>query len=271
MKIIFYIIITIIISSCNNYLPGFDFDNFNNTPLENLSKAVKEENVSKIEDIVNLTNIDYKEPKYGHSLLMLAVANNLEESVNKLLELGANPNLKSSLKDNEDSSYYNTPLFIVCNQDLNQQNCNTNILSSLISYGANVNDKIEIEYIGANYKSFRTPLEEACKSKCLLIVKKLIESGANANNYTYLEGHGPLTNSIIYDRMEILRYLIIDVKVNIPRYCYVVQAHNETPRKEYSLTEMLLKKDYKKGSKEFKIRSEILEYLKNNNTLTQTL
>jgi len=62
--------------------------------------------------------------------------------------------------------------------------------------------------------------------------------------------------------MEVLRYLIIEKNANIPKYCFVIHAYNETPRQELTVTDMLLKKKYKHGSEEHRIKSEILKYLK---------
>lgn len=269
MKKRFYVIaiFLFVMNSCNESLQGFNFNSFNGSPVEELAQAVKNEDLKKIDNLVKLkkTPIDYLDPSFGHSLLMLAVANNLTKSVDRLLELGANPNLRSRISNDEDSSYINTPMFIACDDILNKNNCDDNSLASLIKYGGNVNDKIQIKYVGANYKSYDTPLLKACGGRCLEIVKLLVKSGADINNYDYKEGTGPITTSIIQDRMEILKYLVIEEKAVIPKYCFVVHAHNEAPRKTYTVTEFLLKRNYKKGSQEYNIRMEVLKYLKSNN------
>lgn len=253
----------LVLSSCENYLPGFDFKSFDKTLVSELADAVKNENIKQIEFLVKSKKlpIDYLDPKFGHSLLMLSVANNLEKSTSKLLELGANPNLKSRKLEGVE---VNTAMFIACSDYLNQNNCKTNILNSLIRGGGNVNDTINVSFVGADYLVSVTPLMEASKGKCLNIVKFIVENGANINNYDYKEGQGPITNAIIQDRMEILRYLIIEKKATIPKYCFVVQAYNETKRQEYTVTEFLKKKKYRLGSENAKIKDEILNYLKEN-------
>lgn len=250
-------------SSCKNYLPGFNFNAFDNTHLKELAKAVENESIEEIEYLVKLRKIeiDYLEPEYGHSLLMLAVANNLKKSTKKLLELGANPNLKSNPLD-INSVEITTPMFIACDKIINTSSCELTILSLLIHYGGNVNDELEVQYVGNDYKSKETVLMIACKYDCLEIVNALVKAGADIDKYDYKEGLGPISNAIIYDRMEILRYLIIEKKANIPKYCFVIQSHNETPRKEYTVSDMLLKKNYNEESNDFKIKSEILAYLK---------
>ena len=260
-------IICLLLNSCERNLPGFDFDSFNETPVEKLAQAVKRENLEQIENLVTVgkVQIDYLDPEFGHSLLMLAVANDLPNSTDKLLELGANPNLRSKLFAEEDSSYIVTPMFIACDHILNQNYCDTDLLESLIKYGGNVNDQIKIRYVGADYSVDRTPLLKASGGKCLKIVKFLVEAGAEINKYDYEKGTGPISEAIIHDRMDILRYLIIDKKALIPKYCFVSQAHNETPKKTYTTTELLLIKNYDKGSTNDKIKIEVLEYLKSNN------
>ncbi len=248
-------------------LTGFDFKSFDGTPVQELARAVQDEDLEEMERLVEIckAKIDYLDPEFGHSLLMSSVANNLEKASVKLLELGANPNLRSRITENKDSSYIDTPMFIACNNIITNNLCETSILESMIKYGGNVNDKIRVKYEGANYDVYDSPLLEACSGKCLEIVKVLVDSGADVNSYDYQEGIGPITTSIIHDQMAIVRYLIIERKAKIPDYCYVVHAHNETVRKTYTVAEFLLKRNYKKGSEEDVIRRQILEYLKSSN------
>lgn len=269
MKILRSIItlcLLLIICSCNKDLPGFKFESFENTKAEKLANAVKNQNTNDIEKIIkdDPNIIDFRESTYGHSLLMIAVANNLKISVEKLLKLGANPNLRSKPED-DNTTEITTPIFIATNDIYNKSNCNTDVLELLVEYGGNVNDTLHVKYIGANYIAKDSPLLIAAGSKCKNVLKKLIDLGADINQFDYKEGHGPISRAIVQDRLENLKYLIIDKKANIPKYCYVIHAYNESPRIEYTLTEFLSKQDYKENSNEFKIRSEILKYLKVNN------
>ncbi|WP_199142140.1 hypothetical protein, partial [Pedobacter sp. ASV12] len=121
----------LVLSSCKNYLPGFDFESFDKTPVSELADAVKSENLKQIDFLIKSKKlpVDYLDPRFGHSLLMLSVTNNLEKSTSRLLELGANPNLKSrKLEDVE----VNTAMFIACKDYLNRNDCKTDILNSLI-------------------------------------------------------------------------------------------------------------------------------------------
>lgn len=266
LQLIIIFSLLLILTSCDKELPGFQFESFNNTKAEELAKAVKNQNKKDIDKIIkeNPEVLDFREENYGHSVLMLAVANNLKISVEKLLQLGADPNLRSQPKDKPNSEV-TTPMFIALNDIYNNSKCNTEMLELLVENGGNVNDTLNVKYVGANYIAVETPLMIGAGSKCKKVIRKLIDLGADINNYDYSEGHGPISRAIIHDRLENLRYLIIDKNADIPKYVFVVQAYNETPRIEYTVSEFLAQQNYPENSKEFRIKSEILEYLKMKN------
>lgn len=73
---------------------GDDFRLYKHTPAWSLAKAVEDEDTTEISKQVLQMHIsvDYRDPEYKQTLLMLATRTNKIESVKKLLELGANPN-----------------------------------------------------------------------------------------------------------------------------------------------------------------------------------
>jgi len=97
MKKIYPIIIIVFLTACqgagNNRL-GKDFGLFQETPVWELAKAVRAEDVAEIKRIVaeRQQKVDYQEPKFGSTLLMLAVLNEKYESCEALLEMGADAN-----------------------------------------------------------------------------------------------------------------------------------------------------------------------------------
>jgi uncharacterized protein len=262
MKRYLYIILMALFISCNNYLPGFDFENFKGTKAYKLAKAVENQDVKKIEEIVKGDNnlIDFLDPKFGHSLLMLSVANGLDKSASKLLALGANPNKKSS--PTETNSEVTTAVFIACNK-IYKRNCKTHILEILIKNGGDINDKIDVRYVNAKYVTKETPLMIATNSNCINLVKKVVELGADINDYNYLNGKGPLSNCIIHDNIDILEYLVIERNAEIPSYVFIRPAHNNTPREELTLIEFLNEQTYSKNSKNEKYKTSIINYIKN--------
>lgn len=261
-RIMFFVGI-MLLCSCEKPLPGFDFDLFKGTEGYQLALAVKNESIEEISNIVNQkkVRIDILDPKFGHSLLMLAVANDLPLSVKRLLELGADPNKRSVTNSNSTDEVI-TPVFIACNFFYKRNYCDIFILKILIKHGGKVDDEIEVEFANAKFKSIETPLMEATKSDCLDVVKLLVQSDADINKYDYKEGNGPISNAIIHGNLNVLRYLIIDKNIIIPSYCFVRQAHNETPRKELSVIDFLNEQSYSQNSEQYKIRNEIVDYLK---------
>ncbi|MCD0487365.1 ankyrin repeat domain-containing protein [Pedobacter sp. MC2016-14] len=255
----------IMFCSCNRDLPGFDFNLFKGTPSYELALAVKNEAIDEIGEIAvqRKISIDAVDPKFGHTLLMLAVANDLKASVKKLLELGADPNKRSITKSSTNEIL--TPVFICCDHIYKKNYCDTSVLRLLINHGGKVDDEIDIQYANSNYRSIETPLMVATKNDCVLVIKLLVQSGADINKYDYTEGHGPLSNSIVYGNLNVLRYLIIDKKAKIPKYCFVRQAHNESLREELTVTDFLNEQKYEDNTRDYKIRKEILDFLKQNN------
>ena len=100
MKMKFYLYLSLILCySCTmnedkKKMLGDDYRLYKETAAWELAQAVQEEDTAKIQRIIVDEHIpvDFREPKYSQTLLMLAVRTNKELSVKKLLELGADPN-----------------------------------------------------------------------------------------------------------------------------------------------------------------------------------
>lgn len=264
MRFLKFTILLTFVVSCDNYLPGFDFQNFEGTKASELARAVQNENTEKIEEILVLNRdlIDFTEPKFGYSLLMLSVANNLDKSVKKLLQLGADPNKKSEPNKNLETEV-TTAVFISCNK-VYRRSCSTNILELLIKHGGHINDKIQVQYYNSNYITEETPLMVATESNCIDLVKKIVDLGGDINAYDYSNGKGPITNSIIHDNLNILEYLIVEKKANIPNYIFVRPAHNNSKRQELTIIELLNEQEYDIKSSNYQYRKKIIEYIRKN-------
>lgn len=266
IKYFFKILILLpIISGCintsnNKQLNGYDFELFQNTEVSELALAVEKQDINEIRSILknkNL-NIDFQEYKYGHTLLMLAVLNNLDKSANELLKQGADPNLRD--KRLEESAF-----LISCSK--NRYVCNTEIVREMLKHGAYV-DSIknidEIEKNGMHSLVKASPLMLAAQDGCMETVKLLVENGANINQYTYHEGYGAITVSIIMGNLDITKYLIIDCKAEIPEYCDI--RNEGTPKeKKLTITDKLNEGLYDPDSPNSRYRREIINYLKSKN------
>jgi ankyrin repeat protein len=263
-KIFILLCSIVLLHSCNttNYLPGFDFKLFINSPVKELAIAVEKEDVKKINEVLKdkSINVNYQEPKFGHTLLMLAVANNKIKSVEALLKNNANPNLTS--RENEDNS-------IAIAAENYSDVCDTAILNLLTNYGGDVNFTQlinRVENNGMHSIVNRTTLMIAVRNDCYLIVKYLIDKGAKINVYTYYEGYGAITEAIIQNNLKIVKYLIIDKQATIPSYIFKRQAnisYKGEPEKYLTITDLLNEQQYDKGTENYKLREEIISYLEN--------
>jgi len=204
-------------SSCQDYLPGFDFELFKNTPAYALAKAVERDDTANILKLalVNKINIDYQEQKFGNTLLMLSIVNKKNNSFKTLLKLGANPNLKNN--------YSNNTAFLVACDFCDMLPNNIEVLSELIHYGAVVNsiqvsDRVKKDGTVIHYSS--TPLIEVTSNNCNKAVRLLVENGADINK-VLRDGYGAITYALLVDNLEAAKYFLIEKKANIPEYCLI--------------------------------------------------
>ena len=263
-KIFILSCVIILLHSCNttNYLPGFDFKLFNNSSVKELAIAVEKEDLKKIKEVLRdkSISVNYQEPKFGHTLLMLAVANNKIKSVEALLKNNANPNLNS--RENEDNS-------ISIAAENYPDLCDTAILHLLTKYGGDVNFTQHINRVennGMHSIVKRTTLMIAVRNDCYLIAKYLIDKGAKINVYTFYEGYGAITEAIIQNNLKVAKYLIIHKRAIIPPYIFKRQAnisHKGEPEKYLTITGLLNEQQYDKGIENNKLREEIISYLEN--------
>ncbi len=240
-----------------DYLPGFDFKLFNNTAAADLATAVENENIAEIESILKSkkTTVDFAEPKFGHTLLMLAAANNRKQAAEKLLQMGADPNKL----DNEGNL---NALYIACSTYA--EGCETDILQLLIANHGNVNKPCRKKISGKSGKdrfSEKTPLMLAAEGDCLEKVKTLVNAGADINASTGFDGHGAITSALVQDKLQTVRYLIIEKHTQIPKYCYIRDFDPEKIER-LTVSDMLNEQDYTGDPELEKLKQEILTYLR---------
>jgi ankyrin repeat protein len=243
---------------CQNrkYAPGFDFDLFNGSSNYALAKAVEADDTTGI--VYQLVNhkasVDAREPKFGHTTLLLAVANDKERSVYKLLELGADPNAKSLSNS--------SPFLTACKFGFNSKNP-TDLLKALIRYGADVNGKqvdTTNDQFGKRSNFSATPLQLVCIYGTLPMVKILVENGAKLDTYGE-NSHAIVSTAVLRGQLDIIRYLLIDQQAPIPDYVLIRQA-GTAHEKKMTITDVLNEADYKDDFSRRQQREEILRYLK---------
>jgi Ankyrin repeats (3 copies) len=261
MKPLFILLLAVAIKGCrphsfSPYGPGFDFNLFRNTPVWDLGVAVEADDTAGVRMRVHAAkgNIDFQDPKFGNSLLTLAVVNNKGLAAKVLLDSGADPNLRSR-------KYDLTPFLAACrygNMDTN----NLEILSVLVKHGADVNSKqIQVyENGGVMDIATRTALEFSIKFGTLETVKLLIENGANLDIYPK-DGPGSLLYmATIARRYNILRFLLIEKRIAIPDYV-VIRESSKVGKEKISLRQIIVEKGVAMDPTQEKLREEILEYL----------
>src|SRR5580658_10106732 len=86
----------LVIACSQDFGPGYRFELFRNTGNWQLAKAVDEQDTVRINALLKTghLNIDLREPKFGRTLLLLAVGNDKLASAKCLLENHANVSLR---------------------------------------------------------------------------------------------------------------------------------------------------------------------------------
>ncbi|WP_407428031.1 ankyrin repeat domain-containing protein [Arcticibacter sp.] len=208
-KILIIIMAFCSLTSCNNQeeevdkskLPGNDYRLFQGTPAWPLAKAVEAGDTAKIRELVSKgMEVDYQEPRFGNTLLMLAVINSGFESASTMLQLGADPNLKDS--------YRGTTAMIDA-----AANDDPNYIKLLLTHGGDPNAK-ETAPVKGKDMARETALNKAISYKDinnLERVKYLVEAGADVNYsndgnpfFTNL----PLADAFSQKRLDVVLYLL---------------------------------------------------------------
>lgn len=232
-KVLFFSIFTIY-ASCQtkkSEMIGTDWNLFKETPAWEYAKAVRDQEIVRFDKILaeSKLDIDYEESKFGRSVLQVAVLNNLDKSVQKLLELGADPNHysktegKTALHDavgvfqhNDDTTVLS--LLLKHNGDPNafthpQAGADPkNVISLLCGnvYSQPTKLKLLLKYnVDLNFSSDDNSnyLYSALRSKNYELVYILLQSGANYKK--------PILTKINGQKIYIQEYMknqIIDLK-----------------------------------------------------------
>jgi len=257
----------VVLSSCgqqkeymfNNQLPGFDFHSFDSTPMRSFAEAVDLEDTLRMEEIARSKriNLNYPDPKFGQSILSLAIINNKYAAVVKLLHLGADINYRSLHHD------HSTPFLNLCEHISVVQN-SLAIMKLLLEHGADVNAIQADEATGAlgdKYIVKTTALEYLISYGTLEHVKLLVNSGARLDTYPATGSKSLLYQAVVLSpRLDVLKYLLIDKKIEVPQY---IDIHDEGEPSERKITlrEEILKRLEVKDARQIQIENEILNYL----------
>ncbi|MFT4668407.1 MAG: hypothetical protein ACI8YQ_001631 [Polaribacter sp.] len=193
--------------SCNYYdrevivdkskLLGNDYRLFQQTEAWELAKAVADQNVKQINKLIREDKelIDFQEPVFGQTLLMLTIVNQQFKSFKTLLENGANVNLYGTY----DGS---SALIDACGYD----HYDVKYPKLLFQYGANIND-LEVGPRQKRNETRYTPLIAASRAGNIKIVKFLVENGADVNFQNEYK-QSALSKAALTGKYDVVYYLL---------------------------------------------------------------
>jgi hypothetical protein len=225
-----------------------DYRIFQGTVAWDLAKAVHDDDADEIKQLVskNKLLVNVVDPRYGQTLLGLAVYNEKYNSCKALVESGADPNAFNNYNGN-------TPLMEAADVDDPNSGPDPRYLILLLKHGGNPNlVQKYTDYAGA---TGQTPLIIACKLGALEYVKILIHAGANVK-YKNDTGISILYAATLSENPDIVIYLIqngIDYKQPL----FVIDMH----QKEY-IDENLRTWRFDLGSEKYKKKMQIVDFLK---------
>ena len=228
-----------------------DYRLFQGTPAWELAKAVQDEDKKKIDQIVSKDPelLNYQEPVYGGTLLMLTIWNQQMKPFKILLEHKAD----MSIHDTYDGS---SALIDACSSKLYDDK----FAEMLIEKGANVNDVQAVENEGET----RTPLMLAAREGNLGLVKLLVSKGADIN-YRNKNGGAALDECIILKYYDVALFLLQNGADYTQPIFYIPSDnpdHNPAENTPVYLIDELRADVFDLGSEKYKYKMQIVDFLK---------
>ncbi len=225
-------------------LLGDDYRLFQKTPAWELAKAIEDENEDKINELINKDRklLDYQEPIFGSTLLMLTIKNQQYKSFEVLLKNKAS----TKIHDTYEGS---SALIEACSS----KHYDVKFAKLLLEYGANVNDvQVDIDNEGKT----RTPLMLASKTGNLNLVELLVKKGADLN-YKNKHNQSAFSESIMTSRYNVAYYLLVNgIDYKTPIF------FREEQGKEMFLVDILREEFLDLDTKEYEYKMKIVDFLK---------
>lgn len=190
---------------------------YKGTQAYDLAKAIKNNNVKKIKNIVqkNPELLNYKDKHWDMPLLVWAIGNNKYDSTKALLECGADPNISSEVTG--EFPLYRASTFFWKSSSYVEYEEDEKFIQLLLDYGADVNKKKYSEQ-PFNEANGTTALMKATKSGCEKYVKLLTENGADINSSNDLEECAAIYGLLLFRvSPEVAHYLIVEKHADITK------------------------------------------------------
>jgi len=236
---------------------GYDYRLFQGTPAWDLAKAVEDEDIELIGRIVskNKALLNATEPRFGQTLLQLAVMTLKYESTKALVSLGANPNTQD--KCDGSSPLMEAAHILLLANKLDDYGSNPKFLKLLLEHGGDPNTEENGPRRQGN-ATRHTPLMIACGTGYLDYVKLLVEAGAKVN-YKNEYDETAIGSAVMFSRNpEMVIYLIqkgADYKRPIMK---------RMDGKELYITDLMRDWRFELNSEQYKKKMELADFLKKN-------
>ena len=217
-KYFLIIIVTQLLISCTgdekNY-HAYDIELWKDTEVWDFANCISKGNFEKAESILNQEKIpiDFKDPKFGETLLCWAIWNNNLDAVKFLVSHGANPNAHDTYNGQSPMS--------VAASEYNS----VDILKYLLENGGSPNDYVKENEVLSHGQYLETPLTSAAYFS-IEKTKLLVEAGADVN-FAIKPGQTSFYKAAISTRMGILEYLLFNSKMDYKK-TYIVTIDNDT-------------------------------------------
>ncbi|MEO3407895.1 ankyrin repeat domain-containing protein [Mucilaginibacter sp. CAU 1740] len=258
-KLKVFIAIAFLFTSCTNRnslvdrskLLGVDYRLFQQTPAWELAEAVQDGDIGRIkkEIAINKIPVDSREPRFGETLLMLAVMNMNYTSAKTLLELGADPDL-------QDRYFGDSALMDASSLENLVSGSEPRFLQLLLKFGGDPN---AVQH--GPKTTLRSPLMIACEKGNLDYMKILVKAGAKVDTVNKY-GDSPLESASLaaglYRRPELVLYLI-DNGAGFKKVLY-----KTIEGEEKYLTDDMRYWHFDLGSAEYKKKMQIADFLNKN-------
>lgn len=267
MKKFFYFGVFLLMTSCNTMsqsnkkepemdvtqLLGYDYRLFENTLAWDLAKAVRDEKIEEIKRIAESKKniLDFQEPRFGNTLLMLAVFNQNYNSAKALLELGADPN--------KHDNYDGTSPMILSAGIQNRGEDNTKFLKLMLAHGGNPNDE-EVGVRRKDNSTRKTPLLVACSDNLTEVepmakVKLLVEAGADITHKNEFDWTA-LKEANVGDHFDVMLYFLErGADYTSPFYIH-------PDGKKMYLVDLMRYDEFPLDSKKYADKMKVVEFLK---------
>lgn len=234
-----------------------DITIFKGTPVWELALAVRDQKLYDIEKVIRKdpTLLNFQEPHYGATLLLWSVGMDKYRSAEKLLELGADPNVASTYDGK-------TPLFVASGFSWVDRIANKDpkYVKLLLAYGADSS----INFLGHSKVGIQNVIEPGTSplmhsiSRGIEKTKALVEVGADIDYRTDAGTTAAVIALMDQHNPEYAHYLIVEKKAIVSESYYAWLNMSGEARMLYPV-DILRDWVFDIGSNEYKLKMDIVE------------